>query len=131
MYRLQRDANGKISGILRGGALIPIDMRNQDYADYLAWKSAGNAPEDPPAEVRIPESVTRFQAKAALTNAGLIGQIDALMSDPATPELYVLAWSETLHFERNSPSVLAIAGAIGLTESQIDDLFLSAASITA
>lgn len=133
MYQFQRDSSGALIGVRRltDGALIPCSHDNKDYMQYLDWVSLGNSAVEAPVEQTIPPLVTRFQAKAALTNAGLIGQVESLMTDPATPEIYVLAWSETLHFERNSPSVLAIAGAIGLTDSQIDDLFLSAASITA
>ena len=32
------------------GAIIPPDPGNTDYAEYLAWVEAGNAPDQPPPE---------------------------------------------------------------------------------
>jgi hypothetical protein len=49
-----------------------------------------------------------------------------LISNADTPRIVKLAWIETLHFERNSPTVATIAAALQLTDSQVDDLFISA-----
>jgi hypothetical protein len=38
---------------LDDSAIIPLDPANRDYADYLAWCDAGNAPE--PADAPTPE----------------------------------------------------------------------------
>lgn len=79
----------------------------------------------------VPQSVTRFQARAAIHLAGLLEQVEALMAHPDTPMLAKLAWQDAQEFKRTSPTVLAMAGALGLTEAQIDDLFTTASGIEA
>lgn len=128
MYQLTQNPNI----IRKGGAFIPADPLNRDYADYLAWVAEGNTPDPyvaPPAS--LPQSVTRFQAKAALLQAGLLTSVEAMMSDPATSAIAKLAWVEALEFRRDSPTVLAMAASLGLSNQQIDDLFFTASTITA
>ena len=78
-----------------------------------------------------PQSVTKFQAKAALFGAGLLDQVEAYMVLPDTPAITKLAWTETLHFERASPTVAGLAALLGLTPGQVDDLFVTASGISA
>ncbi len=79
----------------------------------------------------VPQSVTRFQARAALLQAGLLDAVETLMADPATPALARLAWTDAQEFRRTSPTVQAMAGALGLSDAQIDALFTSAVGIEA
>lgn len=83
----------------------------------------------PPAPV--PAVVSRYQARAALHNAGLLTTVEVLMSNPATPFLARLAWKEVVQFERNSPTILAMATLLPLTDEQLDALFVAAAEIRA
>ena len=80
---------------------------------------------------RSSASVTRFQALAALSQAGMLAPVQALMANPATPALAVLAWNEITTFERLSPTLIALATQLGWTDAQLDGLFQSAAGITA
>lgn len=79
----------------------------------------------------VPQVVSRFQARAALHLAGLLDDVEALMTAPGTPALAKLAWADAQEFKRNSPTVLTMAAAIGLTEAQLDELFTTAAGIDA
>lgn len=90
-----------------------------------------DAPPPPPAPPVIPQSVSRFQARAALLLAGLLDDVEALMTAPDTPALAKLAWADAQEFERQSPTIAALAGAVGLTEQDIDALFVTAAGIKA
>lgn len=83
----------------------------------------------PPPE--IPQVVSRFQAKAALDGWQLLDEVEALMADSNTPMIARLAWQEALEFRRDSPTVLAMATSLGLTSEQLDQLFITAASIEA
>lgn len=78
---------------------------------------------------QIPDQVTRFQAMAALSNAGLLAGVETMMQRPDVDEITRLAWQNALYFRRNSEMVLAMAGELQLTESQLDDLFVSAGAI--
>jgi hypothetical protein len=79
----------------------------------------------------IPQTVSKFQAKAALLNVGMLEQVEALMANPATPAITRLAWTEVQNFERSSPTIASMAAALGLNEAQIDALFIAASKITA
>jgi hypothetical protein len=101
---------------------IPDPATPYDRWDGSQWVS-------PPPYV--PQVVSRFQAKAALLNAGLLDDVEAMIDDPATPEVTKLAWAEAQEFHRQSPTVLAIASALNLADQQVDDLFIAAAAISA
>lgn len=94
---------------------------------------------DPPAPpLPVPEIVSRFQARAAMLASpatdpqfdSLLAQIDAAVA--ASDNAFVrLAWSEAVEWRRDSPTVNALAGALGVTSGQLDDLFRAAAGIIA
>jgi len=83
-----------------------------------------------PPPPSVPQVVTRFQALAALDDAGLTPTIEDYMANTATLRIR-RAWQEAQTFERNSSTVVALAALLGLTNSQIDALFLAAKEITA
>lgn len=92
------------------------------------------SPDDPAfvsSTAAVPFKVSRFQAKAALFQAGLLDQVEALMASPDTSAIYKLAWVEAQDFERRSPTVNALGAALGITSEQMDQLFITAAGITA
>jgi hypothetical protein len=82
-----------------------------------------------PAAPVVPKAVSRFQAKAALFNAGLLPAVEAAMAQ-ASP-VARLAWSEAVEFQRDSPTVAGMSSALGLTSQQVDDLFIAAAQVRA
>lgn len=73
-------------------------------------------------------SISRHQAKIVLLNHNLLDQVNTLMetADPAM----VIAWNEAPSFNRNSPTLLAIATALNLTEAEVDMLFAEALEIS-
>lgn len=79
----------------------------------------------------IPSIVSPYQARAALADIGLLDDVEALMANPATPKKAKLAWTHAQEFRRDSPTVLAMSAQLGLTEEQLDALFIAAAQITA
>ncbi len=111
---------------------IPKDARNRDW-NLLQEAIARHDAEviDPPtAQAAVPGVVTRFQARAALLQAGLLDAATAAVE--ATNDAFTkLAWAEASEWRRDSALVVSMASAIGLTSDQIDDLFRAAAEITA
>ena len=79
----------------------------------------------------VPAVVTRFQARSALHLAGMLQTVEALMNDPQTDALARIAWQDALEFRRGSPTVAAMAMALGLSSAQIDQLFITAGGIEA
>lgn len=86
----------------------------------------------PPAPAPVPEQVTRAQGKAALIQAGLwqavLDYVDSI-TDPTEKALALVALNDTTHWRRDSPFLNAAATAIGITEEQLDDLFIAASEI--
>jgi hypothetical protein len=78
----------------------------------------------------IPQSVSAFQAKAALLAAGLYSAVNSYMTTTASP-FDALAWQESAEFQRQSPTIAALMTAMNLTSAQLDSLFLAAFLITA
>lgn len=85
---------------------------------------------DAPAKT-VPSIVTRFQALAALEIAGKLTAVEAVIANPATSRLAKLAWDNALTFERTSPTLNALAAQIGMTDADLDALFVAAEQITA
>ena len=80
---------------------------------------------------KVPEIVSRFQARAALFNAGLFEQVETLIANPTTDPLVKFAWADAQEFRRSSPTIASLAAALGMTDEQVDDLFKAAQKITA
>jgi hypothetical protein len=98
------------------------------YADLIASTRAKVPPYIPPPP-EIPFSVTPFQAKAAILQAGLLPAVEAALA--AASPIAQLAWSDAVAFTRDSPTINSLAAQLGLTSAQVDDLFTIAAAIEA
>lgn len=119
-----------------------VELSDPEYHALLEGQTAGNeivADEQGRPFLRkfrshgvwVPSSVSRFQARAALLQAGLLGDIETYMADPATDPFVRIAWQDAQEFRRNSPTVLSLQPLLGLTDGQLDDLFRFAATIEA
>lgn len=112
--------DGTISVPLKPGA---------DYEWDGAWVHVPPDPAEALAAERAGMVCSRFQAKAALHLAGLLPQVEVEIAaaDPMTQ----LAWLEAVEYRRNSPTILALAAALDLSDEQVDDLFRAAMQIEA
>lgn len=78
----------------------------------------------------VPESITLFQARTALRIAGYLDAINAFMaSDQATPEQKD-AWEYSPVVPRGSETVAQLTAMLGLTSTEMDDLFILGDSIS-
>lgn len=123
------------SGVIRLADGVLIHRGDPAWPDYLAWLASGGVPEaiatTTPTEQAdpIPLSVTRFQARAALQLAGLLDDAEAAIAE-AHP-LSRIAWEHAHVYRRDSPTLISIGQQLGLSEADMDELFKTAASITA
>lgn len=104
-----------------------IDGSGADIGD--TWD--GTSFTTPGARVVVPSSVTMRQAKLALRRAGMLAAIDAAVAampgdegDDARIE-----WQYGKDVERSSPLVASMMPMVGATPSQIDELFILAATL--
>ena len=82
----------------------------------------------PPAQP-VPQQVTRAQGKVVLIQMGLWPQVVAFVDaieDPMQKAIAEVAVYETLHWQRNSPFLNQAADALGITQEQMDALFIAA-----
>lgn len=90
---------------------------------------------NPPVQP-VPASVTRFQARSALAlterdGINLFEAIDGFMLTLPATDLRRRAWEDAQDFERDSPTVAAIALVFGMTDGEIEGLFRLADTIKA
>ena len=75
-------------------------------------------------------TASRFQAKAALDDAGLLDQVEDYMAGDDVPRRVKLAWQEA-SFRRGSNMVNQIGAELGLSQEEMDGLFKAAREIDA
>lgn len=78
----------------------------------------------------VPRSVSAFQARAILHRGGLLEQLEAIIAASNDQEAK-LAWEYAVEFVRDGALLNGVAGQLGLSGAQIDDLFRAAALIEA
>ncbi len=125
-----------------------------DDADYLAWEEASpfernismigseealatvlnhyGVPHSFPYK-NVPEKVTMAQARIALSQAGLLSKVDdALQAMPkgAQKEAAQIAWQFSAEVSRKGDLVNALGPALGLSDDDMDDLFIAAQNIS-
>ena len=76
----------------------------------------------------VPQTVSAFQLKEALANAGLYTSFNTFMS--TAPLASQIAWSEAMTFSRNDQFLAAAVSALSVTSAQMDAVFVAAAQIT-
>lgn len=77
----------------------------------------------------VPSSITSLQLRKVLTAQGLRASAEAIVAAAETPQNIKDSWEYAAIFERYNPDLVAMATALGLSESQTDDLFIAAAQL--
>ena len=75
----------------------------------------------------VPQSVSIRQACQALEEAGLLDDIEAAIA--AAPRTVQIDWQRATSVDRSWPTLLAVQAQMGLTDEQIDALFVRAAQL--
>lgn len=110
----------------------------------LVWVGCGNEVEPgwtydgdkfappQPEKPKIPQQVTRAQGKAALITSGLWSDVESYVdsiTDPTEKALALVALNDTTHWQRTSPFLNSAAVALGLSDEDLDNLFIQASEI--
>ena len=99
--------------------------------EYVGYEAGDALPPPPPPPSSVPQEVTKRQALQALILAELDDEVDAaLAAIPGIPgKLARAEWAESKMVERNRPLVKQMTQTLGWTEQQVDQLFITAASL--
>lgn len=122
--------NFKLTQLGTALELDTLDIYALDDAAYLTWLAEGNTPEPAdPLIIQVPQTVTAFQAFAALDHFGLLDTIESVIkqADRRTQ----LAFEKAQEFDRRSPTIATTASVLGWSDSQIDNLFIYADKVVA
>ena len=79
-----------------------------------------------PIEIQIPRSITPLQAKLQLFELGLLDEVDTMVALDKKVQLY---WEYALTIERSNDILLSMAAQLGLTEEQLDEMFIEASKL--
>lgn len=105
------------------------ELGGGDYDELIATVEAGIKPvavvQAPP-----PDSVSRFQARAALWQMGFLDDVEAYMALDTTDMMAKLAWRDAQDFRIDSVFVLAVAPLLGFSDAHLADMFRFAKTIT-
>lgn len=80
----------------------------------------------------VPSSITNWRARVVLEVMGLTGMIEQIVDSMTGDEALVVrnAWRSGADLDRLGPSVIAFTHQLGLTEDQVDQLFIQASKLT-
>ena len=101
------------------------------YEEMIADVEATYVPPEP-QPIPVPQQITRAQGKAALIIQGhwqAVPDYVASIQDPTQRALAEVALNDTLTWERSSPFLNAVVNGLGMTDEQIDALFIQASGI--
>ena len=106
----------QVDGVL--GVFVQADWE-QMRADEMAARSP------------VPQQVTMRKARLALLGAGLLSSIDAAIAALPSPqkEEAQIEWEYSGEVQRHNGFVSLLAPSLGLTDAQIDALFIEAAAL--
>lgn len=116
--------NGQLPTITVGGMVLAGNVLEYSQARMDIHMQA-TAP-------KVPQVVTRRQARQALLLAGLLDSVPATIAaiaDPIERGLAEIDWADAQEFRRDWPTLLNMAAALGLTSDQIDQIFITAAGL--
>jgi len=103
--------------------------------DYPVWVGEWVSDPDRYAEWQyrksIPQSVTMRQARLALLGAGLLTGVDAAIAAMPEPDRTAtqITWEFAATVDRKFGMVPALAASLGMTDAQIDELFIAASKL--
>lgn len=75
-----------------------------------------------PAPVAVPGEITPFQARMALDQLGLYDMIESYVATLPRQDQWAWQYANTIH--RDNAIIASGAAALGLTEAQIDEIFV-------
>lgn len=121
-YFFTYDIIDKFKDITKDGVVLSKEEQEKAFLETLGLK-----PPPEPALKPVPQVVEMRQARRALARAGLLSLVDALVK--TLDEEMQVEWEFALTVRRDHPIVALAKSSLGLTDEQIDDLFIVASKL--
>jgi hypothetical protein len=96
-------------------------VRDATPAEVAEIEALRNAP--PP----MPTVISRRQARLALLDAGFLESVEAAIAK--APPAVRITYEDATEWWRDDPLIAELARALGLSESQVDELFVKASRL--
>lgn len=83
-------------------------------------------------KAKVPRNITMRQARLQLLNLGLLDDVEAVIAsiqDANMKKAVQIEWEYAKDVERNSPTILLLAQAIGMDDEALDNLFIEAVKL--
>lgn len=74
----------------------------------------------------IPQTISPRQTRLALLQATLLDEVELMLANDKAMQIW---WEYSLDIERNHEHIISMGSALGLTETQLDDLFILAGTL--
>jgi len=129
MMKLAQIENGVVVNVIEADAR-PDWAQDWPEAEASApgWRYANGAFTEPEPEPEpVPRSVSAVQGRAALDGAGMLDAATAAAQ--AAGGVAAIAWEYATSFDRDNATIAALAAQIGLTDADLDALFIAAAKV--
>jgi len=92
----------------------------------IGWEYTNGELIEPTPIIEVPKILTPRQARLALLAVGLLDEVDTLLAGNKAMQIW---WEYSLDIQRNHEHIVTMGGALGLTETQLDDLFIEGAKL--
>lgn len=111
------------------GTVFPYPALESFGFAYQAWLDDGNTPI--PAEPPIPQEVTMRQARLALLAIGKLASVEVYINSLTDPPKSAarIEWEVSNTVKRDNEFVLMIGEMLGMSEQDLDTLFIEAAKL--
>ena len=113
-------------------SVVKVVQEIESDADYQAmqlWRQSNDlfnyTSSQPP--VTVPRAVTPRQIRIALTHVGLRDTVESFVAQASRDVRDV--WEFSVEVQRNNPILLQMMPLLGLSNQQIDDLFILASTL--
>lgn len=98
-----------------------------DLASKEDLRDHGFTVEVEPEVTPVPKTVTPRQARLALDAAGLLETVTQVVA--VSPKAVQITWEFATEVNRDDPLINAMKNALGLSDTQLDKLFITAATL--
>jgi hypothetical protein len=127
--RVARIGEGYIDGFfVNGNQAVELGLLTAEEAKSFGFHS-GQEYNDPKSN--IPSSVTMRQARLALLAEGKLSEVEQAITNLSSPmkEQAQIEWEYASDVEITNPLIINLMGALGFTDTDLDNLFISASKL--